>query len=64
MSENTNRHRIGKAERDMVALGIAIAAIILFVGTGGAMMPQLWRAWFHGAPPPDLVADLAGPAAA
>ena len=29
----------GKAERDLVALGIAVAAIILFVGTGGAVLP-------------------------
>lgn len=31
----------GSAERDMVALGIAFAAIILFVGTGGAVLPAI-----------------------
>ncbi len=41
-----------KAKRDIVALGIAAAAIILFVGTGGSLVPQIVRAWFgHGTPP-------------
>ena len=35
--------RIGSAERDIIALGIAIAAIIMFVGTGGAVLPQVVR---------------------
>ena len=34
-----------KAERDFVALGIAAAAIILFVGTGGSLMPKIIRSW-------------------
>lgn len=34
----------GKAERDLVALGIAVAAIILFVGTGGAVLPSAMNA--------------------
>ncbi|WP_120717618.1 putative bifunctional diguanylate cyclase/phosphodiesterase [Tsuneonella amylolytica] len=29
-----------KAQRDLVALGIAVAAILLFVGTGGMVLPQ------------------------
>lgn len=32
--------RIGKAERDVIALGIAIAAIVLFVGIAGPVMSQ------------------------
>jgi diguanylate cyclase (GGDEF)-like protein len=35
--------RIGRAERDIIALGIATAAIILFVGTGGTVFPQVIR---------------------
>jgi diguanylate cyclase (GGDEF)-like protein len=35
--------RLGHAERDIVALGIATAAIILFVGTGGTVLPQVVR---------------------
>ncbi|MWV29330.1 EAL domain-containing protein [Erythrobacter sp. GH3-10] len=39
----------------MIALGIAIAAIILFVGTGGSLMPQIVKAWFFGGKSPDLL---------
>lgn len=46
---------IRNAERDMIALGIAAAAVILFVGTGGTLMPQIARAWFWGGEAPDLV---------
>ncbi|MFN2100996.1 putative bifunctional diguanylate cyclase/phosphodiesterase [Altererythrobacter sp. MF3-039] len=35
----------GKTDRDFVTLGIAAAAIILFVGTGGKVLPQIYRAW-------------------
>jgi len=35
--------RLGTAERDVIALGIAAAAIILFVGKGGVILPQLLR---------------------
>lgn len=34
-----------RADRDVVALGIAAAAIIMFVGTGGAILPQIVRSW-------------------
>lgn len=39
----------------MIALGIAIAAVILFVGTGGALMPQIVHAWLDGGNSPDLL---------
>jgi len=32
---------IGYAERDLIALGIATASIIMFVGTGGNVIPQV-----------------------
>jgi diguanylate cyclase (GGDEF)-like protein len=35
----------GNAQRDFVALGIATAAIIMFVGTGGEVVPQMARAF-------------------
>jgi len=38
-SSQQGKRKLGKAERDVVALGIAIAAIILFVGAGGTLMP-------------------------
>lgn len=47
--------KIGNAERDIIALGIAIAAIILFVGTGGTIMPQIVRAWLGQGHAPDLL---------
>ncbi len=34
-----------RAQRDVVALGIAIAALIMFVGIGGRVMPQILRSW-------------------
>lgn len=32
--------RVGAAERDLIALGIAVAAIVMFVGTGSAVLPR------------------------
>jgi diguanylate cyclase (GGDEF)-like protein len=43
------------ADRDVVTLGIAIAAIILFVGTGGTLMPQILRSWMGTGAPPDMM---------
>lgn len=37
--------RFGRAERDLVALGIAVSAIILFVGTGGSVLPEVVAAF-------------------
>ena len=34
-----------RANRDVMALGIAASSIILFVGTGGAILPQIVRSW-------------------
>ncbi len=34
---------IDAADRDIIALGIAAAAIIMFMGTGGAILPQVFR---------------------
>ena len=36
-----DQKRLGKAERDIVALGIAAAAIILFVATGSSVLPRV-----------------------
>ena len=35
--------------RDVVAMGIALSAIILFVGTGSAVLPQIVRQWVRGS---------------
>ncbi|MXO74399.1 EAL domain-containing protein [Altererythrobacter aerius] len=52
--------KMGAAERDLVALGIAAAAIILFVGTGGMVLPQVLQSWMGigAAPDPVLVNAL------
>jgi diguanylate cyclase (GGDEF)-like protein len=44
-----------RAERDVLALGVAVAAIIMFVGTGSAVMPQVVRSWVGGAEGPNLI---------
>ena len=45
--------RMGKAERDVIALGIAIAAIVMFVGIAGPVMSQVVEAMFGGGRGPD-----------
>ena len=42
-----------RAERDIVALGIAVAAIIMLVGTGGSVLPQTVNAMLGRSAPPD-----------
>lgn len=41
VAKQENNPRLGKAERDLVALGIAAAAIILFVATGSSVLPKV-----------------------
>jgi len=47
--------RLGKADRDLVALGIAAAAVLLFVGTGSAVLPQVVASWLTGGARPDAL---------
>jgi len=47
--------RIGTAEREVIALGIAAAAIIMFVGKGGVVLPQALRALAGYGISPDRV---------
>ncbi len=44
---------VDRAERDVVVLGIGMAAIIMFVGTGSNIMPQVVRALQGIGLPPD-----------
>ena len=46
---------IRKAERDIIALGIAIAAILLFVATGSKVMPSVLRSFLGTGSSPDHV---------
>ena len=59
-TRQSTAHQMGRAERDLVALGIAIAAIVLFVATGGMVLPQVVRSWMGlgVAPDPVLVSML------
>ena len=47
--------KLGRAERDIVALGIAVAAILLFVGTGGMVLPQVVKSWMGVGAAPDPI---------
>ena len=49
----TETRRLGNAERDLVALGIAVAAILLFVATGGAVLPDVARSLLYGSAAPN-----------
>ncbi|WP_299192065.1 EAL domain-containing protein [uncultured Erythrobacter sp.] len=44
---------LGNADRDLVALGIAAAAIILFVATGSSVLPKAINAVFYSGRAPD-----------
>ena len=50
--------RLGRMNRDFVTLGIAGAAIIMFVGTGGSVLPQIVRGIAgNGAGPDQLLTN-------
>lgn len=58
IAERPGRSRpreIGHAERDIIALGIATAGIIMFVGTGGTVVPQVIRSLAGYGMGPDKV---------
>ena len=44
-----------RSDHDFVTMGIAFAAIILFVGTAGVVLPNLIKAWNGQAASPDVV---------
>ncbi|MCB2077789.1 MAG: EAL domain-containing protein [Novosphingobium sp.] len=46
---------LGDADRDVIALGIAAAAIIMFIGTGGTVLPQVIRSMSGMGIGPDKV---------
>lgn len=50
--------RVGRAGKDMMTLGIAFAAIIMFVGTGGSVLPAIARSMSgHGVGPDRLLVN-------
>lgn len=50
---------VDRAERDVLVLGIGMAAIIMFVGTGGHIMPQVVRSLQGIGLPPDRLLSTA-----
>lgn len=55
MDIKANVKRMKSADRDLVALGIAIGAIILFIATGGQVVPDVVRAMLGHGPGPDKI---------
>ncbi|MHA7818804.1 MAG: putative bifunctional diguanylate cyclase/phosphodiesterase [Erythrobacter sp.] len=53
MGTDNSKDGIGNANRDIVALGIATAAIILFVATGSSVLPKAIDAVFGNGKAPD-----------
>lgn len=49
------KSRFGRSERDVVALGIAFAALFLFVGIGGRVVPKAIQNLAGNGPPPDPI---------
>ncbi|AKM06836.1 putative bifunctional diguanylate cyclase/phosphodiesterase [Pelagerythrobacter marensis] len=54
-AESRNRQASHRADRDLIAIGIAVAAILMFVGTGGAVIPKIIGSWTGVAEAPDVV---------
>ena len=58
MAKKNISERLGAAEKDFVALGIATAAIILFIGTGGKVLPSVFNALMgQGSGPDKMLAN-------
>ncbi|MDP5104066.1 MAG: EAL domain-containing protein [Erythrobacter sp.] len=55
MTDHEPDIRLETADRDIIALGIAIAAIILLVGTGGSVLPQAVGALLSHNSKPDML---------
>ncbi|MEL6487153.1 MAG: EAL domain-containing protein [Pseudomonadota bacterium] len=52
-SPDNARTALGPAERDLVALGIAVSAILLFVATGSTVLPDVVRSIISGEAGPN-----------
>lgn len=55
LTEHEPDNPLQAAERDVIALGIAVAAIILLVGTGGSVLPQALNALLGEGDKPDVI---------
>ena len=50
-----NAAPLKRAERDLVALGILVTAMFLFVGTGSTVLTGVVRSWIYGVGSPDVL---------
>jgi diguanylate cyclase (GGDEF)-like protein len=55
LTDHEPENPLENAERDVIALGIAAAAIIMLVGTGGSVVPQVMNALIGNGARPDLL---------
>ncbi|GAA0764169.1 diguanylate cyclase (GGDEF)-like protein [Erythromicrobium ramosum] len=55
MKNHEPNNPLQAAERDIIALGIAVAAIIMLVGTGGTVLPKVMDALFGNGARPDVL---------
>ena len=53
VAKNRTEDRLKNADRDVIALGIAMAAILLFIATGGSVMPRVVDAMLGNGKGPD-----------
>ena len=53
VEDNKGENTLGSAERDLVALGIAVSAIMMFVATGGSVLPRVMDAIVGNGDGPD-----------
>ena len=55
MTNHEPNNPLDAAERDIIAMGIAAAAVILLVGTGGSVLPRALTAVFSTGSAPDVL---------
>jgi diguanylate cyclase (GGDEF)-like protein len=53
--ENPSERQMQSADRDLVALGVASAAILMFVGTGSSVLPKVVQSWTGVGEGPDAL---------
>jgi diguanylate cyclase (GGDEF)-like protein len=55
LTDHEPNNPLQTAERDVIALGIAVAAIIMLIGTGGSVLPKVMDAVFGNGNRPDVI---------
>lgn len=55
MTDHEPNNPLQSAERDIIALGIAVAAVIMLIGTGGSVLPKVMDAVFGNGNRPDVI---------